>query len=85
MSHHSVSVSADNFTHDNPLQGGDPTWGQLINVVSQAQLSVAVVAPAVHVAVLQGNLKGNSPITTSNFQGMFYDWKFAFLIRMYFI
>jgi len=48
---HGVSVSANNFSDDDPLKGGDPTRGQLVDVIPQTQLAVAIVAPAVHVTV----------------------------------
>ena len=49
--YHGVSVSTDDFPYDNSLKSCHPTRGQLVDVVSQAQLAIPVVAPTIHIAI----------------------------------
>lgn len=43
------------LVHAHAVKGCHPHWGQLVAVVSQAQLSIAIVAPAIH---LRGEKRG---------------------------
>lgn len=36
------------LVHTHVVQGCHPHWGQLVAIVSQAQLSIAIIAPAIH-------------------------------------
>lgn len=36
------------LVHTYVVQGCHPHWGQLVAIVSQAQLSIAIIAPAIH-------------------------------------
>ena len=48
-----MGVAAYNVGHHHPLEGGHPLRVQLVDVVAQPKLPVAVVTPAIHLPVLQ--------------------------------
>ena len=47
-----VSIPTDHTGHHHALQGSYPLGVELIDVVAKSQLTIAIISPAIHLAIL---------------------------------